>query len=124
MTLRLNAGHLGTIDRPYDLLVKDNGSGSASILYFNDISTSKLFTIDPAITINSEYKFFRVRDCKDLNYYYTGETFYQVGYDAVYNYKMDFTNRINDASNVIIEFYDTNKNLVKSSLFSTYFKAN
>lgn len=112
ITVKFNAGRFNTFEKDYLFTVKDDGSASDNVMYFDD----NLIRIEPEYVYPVDAKYFRMRDVVDLDFFYTPE-YCVVNYDHSYFDKSDMEDQLQTGKNVIVEFYDEDKKLLDSTVF-------
>lgn len=118
ITVKFNAGHLNVIEKNVELLVKDDGSGSENTMYYRD----NILMVDPEFVLPSGSKYFRVRDARDLSFFYT-IGYAEVDYDAPYMEKPALADRVHNGTNFVVEFFNETHTLLDSTVFSAEYRA-
>lgn len=113
ITVRLNLGIVSIFTKDFQIFVRDSGAASNYTLKITD----NIMRIDSVSNLDPVFTYFKVRSCVDIELYYT-LGFNTIGYDAFYIDPSSFTDKLHTGSNVLIEFYDKDKNFIEAEVFS------
>ncbi len=122
IVVKFNAGSTQVYEDSYLISVDDNGQASKFVANFNDEFMIKLngeSRGDTPYPVGTVY--FRVREAENLDVYYT-PSFNEVHYNALY--VDNENNKIVNNKNVIVEFYDLNKKLLDSDVYTCQYRYN
>lgn len=111
ITVKFDSGTEDTIEKVYNITVYNNGSSSNYYVYFNN-NLLKLDSTRSSYPLGSRY--YRVRCGDNINEYYTDYiVMYTTGVFSSPEDKPLVSN-----TNVIVEFYDENYNLIDSDVYT------
>lgn len=117
VTIRFNAGTNNIIEKNVSFIVYDDGTASTDKVFFGD----GIMSLDDTIVFPPEYKKYRVRHGSDLDFFYT-INYNEINYAGLFTDKTSEADKIKDGTNVIVEFYDNDNNLLSSKVFVAKYK--
>ena len=113
IVVKLNAGTINVFEDTYVINVKDSGSASNYQLFYTADNTLKLDDMSRPSYPDGTL-FYRVRDPEDISLFYT-VSYNELHYSAIFS--DDAEHDITDNKNVIVEFYNIDKELIDSDVY-------